>query len=385
MKRVFNVRLCWLVLLIQMTTLYPSALFGQDAAFQFSGYAKNLAIRTESFFTKQASILDISRFRTKGSLDLGSHFHSEVWLDTELLAGNFLATPDYALIDSLERPTFVDLNWTIAEGNQCNLRQLLFRAFTTIYTERVQITLGRQRIAWGTGFAWNPTDLLNPFNPAAIELEEKAGVDAVHVSVPLGALSRFEAAYAPGRNRLKSSLAFRVSSNFIGYDISVMGGNFRNAKVLGGDFAGYIGGAGFRGEFAYTWKPGHSNYFRAILNADYNFPNDIYTFVEFYFNGQGSTNKKDYDIYALLSGQTFNLAKHYLAASVAKNLTPLISLNFYGIFNLNDKSYLAGPALTYSLATNLEIAVSAYFFIGASDSEFGAQKNSYFGFMQYYF
>ncbi|MFQ6112733.1 MAG: hypothetical protein ACE5NG_01450 [bacterium] len=385
MTQAIRIPACGFIFFISLGLFLPADIFGQEVAIQFSGYAKNLAIRTNSFFTKEPSILDISRLRTKGFLDVGSHLHSELWLDTELLAGNFLATPDFALVDSVERPTFVDLEWTLTQGNQYNLRQILFRAFATIYTEKVQITLGRQRIAWGTGFAWNPTDLLNPFNPAAIELEEKKGVDAVHVAVPLGALSRFEAAYAPGRNRLKSSSAVRVSSNFLGYDVSVMGGDFQDDKVLGGDFAGYIGGAGFRGEFAYTWKQGNSNFFRAILNADYNFPHDFYAFIEFYYNGQGSTNKNNYDIGDLFSGQTFNLAQHYLAASVSKNLTPLLGLNFYGIININDRSYLAGPAFTYSLATNLEIAVSAYFFMGSNDTEFGAQQSSYFAFVQYYF
>ncbi len=166
-----------------------------------------------------------------------------------------------------------------------------------------------------------------------------------------------------------------------------MAGEFQKDRVLGGDFAGYIGGGGFRGEFAYTWKEKDSNFFRAILNADYSFPHDFYAFIEFYFNGQGTTNKKDYPLFIddLLSGRIFNLAKHYFAASVIKSVTPLLGLNIYSIFNLNDRSSLVGPAMTYSLATNLEIAASVYFLNGANDSEFGFQQTSYFAFLQYYF
>ena len=161
----------------------------------------------------------------------------------------------------------------------------------------------------------------------------------------------------------------------------------RPNRVIGGDFAGYVGGAGFRGELAYTVKDTSSNFFRAVVNADYSFPNDFYGFIEFYFNGQGTTKKKDYRRFIpdLLSGRIFNLAKHYAAASLIKSVTPLLGLNIYGIFNLNDKSSLIGPALTYSLTTNLEIATSVYFFNGASDSEFGLQKSSYFAYLQYYF
>ncbi|MCH7679398.1 hypothetical protein IID10_08545 [candidate division KSB1 bacterium] len=205
--------------------------------------------------------------------------------------------------------------------------------------------------------------------------------------IPFGALSRLEAAVAPGRKNLESSAAVRFSSNLGEYDLSIMAGEFQKDRVIGGDFAGSIGGAGLRGEFAYTWNDRGANFFRAILNADYSFANDYYAFIEFYFNGQGTTRKEKYPLFIadLLSGRIFNLAKHYAAAFVIKSVTPLLGLNIYGLFNLNDRSSLIGPALTYSLATNLEISTSVYFFNGASDSEFGLQKNSYFAYLQYYF
>ncbi len=154
---------------------------------------------------------------------------------------------------------------------------------------------------------------------------------------------------------------------------------------MGGDFAGYIGGAGFRGEWAQVWPQKGQNYFRAILNVDYNFPHDYYALVEFYFNGQGSSDRKKYNLMALLSGETFSLARHYLAALVSKNLTPLLKWEGYAIVNLDDRSRLLGPALTYSLANNLELQLSGYFFNGAAGSELGGLGNAYFVILQYYF
>ncbi|MFQ5754151.1 MAG: hypothetical protein ACE5HI_19350, partial [bacterium] len=316
----------------------PAVLNGQDLAFRVNGYVKNLAVQTESIFTHDAAFLDLNRLRTKGLLNINSSIHTEIWLDSELLAGTFLSTQDFSLGQVLERPTYIDLSWTLKEGKRYQIRQSLFRAFSTVYAGNIEITLGRQRIAWGTGYVWNPTDLLNPFNPASIELEEKAGVDAAYIALPFGTLSRFEAAYAPGKHDLQPSVAFRLSSNLSGYDVSLMAGEFQDDKVLGGDFAGYIGGAGFRGEFAYTWKQGRPNFLRAILNTDYNFPDDYYAFIEFFYNGQGSTNKQNYNLIDLFSSQTFNLARLYIAASVSKSVTPLLRLSFYSILNLNDKS-----------------------------------------------
>ncbi|MFQ5605947.1 MAG: hypothetical protein ACE5HS_21970 [bacterium] len=369
---------------------YSATALAQGFSVQFNGYAKNLGIWSTTILTsevapKERYFLNISRFRAKGLLDLSHFLHAEIWLDNELLTGDFLETFDFQFGESLQRPTFADLEWKVKQGRRYRLQQSFFRAFATLYLKNIELTIGRQRIAWGTGYVWNPTDLLNPFNPAAVELDEKQGVDAAYLVVPLGSLSRIEGVYAPGRKQLQSSAAFRVSSHLGEYDFSIMAGDFQSDKVLGGDFAGYLGGAGLRGEFTFTWKKAGDNFFRAILNADYNFSHDIYVFAELYFNGQGRTNKKNYEVADLFSGQTFNLARHYLALSGNKNLTPLLALSFYSIMNLNDRSCLLGPALTYSLATNLEVTASAYFFMGANDSEYGLLENSYFAYMQYYF
>lgn len=368
-------------------TLTAHTAGAQDVALSAGGYGKNLAIRSQTFLSGETYFFNISRLRLKGLGDLADRVHAEVWLDNELWSGNFLKTQDFDLGQRAVRPTFVDMSWIVSEGNEMQFRQNLFRAFATVYAGGAEVTVGRQRIAWGTGFAWNPTDLLNPFNPSAIELEEKTGVDAVHVTVPLTSLSRAEAVFAPGRGALKSSGALRFSGHVGEYDFSLMAGDFQDDRVLGADFAGYLGSAGVRGELAHTWREGGDRFLRAVINADYNFPGDIYAFAEFYYNGQGVSDKNNYQqvIPELLTGRVFNLAKFYSAFSANKSITPLLVLNVYGLANLNDGSSLLGPALTYSLFTDLEITVSAYLTRGSQGSEYGLQQSSYFASAQFYF
>lgn len=321
----------------------------------------------------------------KSLFDAGKKVHTEIWLDNEVHAGNFFSTLDYQLSSQLSRPRYVDLEWDVDTGSHHQIRQALFRAFATAYLGQTAITVGRQRIAWGTGFAWNPTDLFNPFNPSAIELEEKEGIDAMHAALPIGELSKIEVAYAPGADSFKDSYAARMTANYREYDVAIMAGQFKEDWVLGGDFAGYLGDAGFRGEFAYTFKDGQGNFLRAILNADYNFPHDIYAMVEIYYNGQGAWDKKDYNLTSLLAGDTFNLARLYTAVSATKTITSLFNGSAYGLVNLNDGSMLIGPNLQYSLAENLEISASTYLLLGSDDSEFGQYQTSYFGAIQWFF
>ncbi|MFB3131322.1 MAG: hypothetical protein ACE10K_02240, partial [Rhodothermales bacterium] len=68
-----------------------------------------------------------------------------------------------------------------------------------------------------------------------------------------------------------------------------------------------------------------------------------------------------------------------------KSITPLLGGALYSLVNLDDQSALVGPSFSYSLAENLDLAASTYFFVGASDTEFGAQEHVVFASLQFYF
>ena len=349
------------------------------------GYAKNLAVRLSSPQSGQTYLLNVFRFRSRGTLDIGARLHAEAWLDSEVLVGSYLGSPEYVLAREVSRPAPVSLGWTLTSGTEVEARQRLFRAFVTWHTDWGAFTAGRQRIAWGSGFAWNPTDVLNPFNPGAIELGERAGVDAAHLNINLGPLSRLELVAAHTHVGRPGSYAARWGANVQTYDVSLMAGRFGRSWSMGGDFAGYLRGAGVRGEAAYTHREGAPGYSRAVVNADYTFSAGVYGLVELYFNGRGQAHKSRYDFQDLLTGETFNLARWYAAASASAAVTPLLGAGLYQLANLVDGSLLVGPSLTYSLAQSLEIAAAAYFFVGPLDTEFGRQRHLYFGALQWYF
>ena len=357
----------------------------QQTSLELQGYAKQLGIRFTSPLSGHAYWLNVSRLRTQGVLDLGAHVHIEAWLDTEVLTGSYLRSPDYAQAQVAPGPQPFRLDWTLHSGSGYEVRQRLFRAFVQVRSGRATTSMGRQRIAWGSGFAWNPTDILNPFNPGAIELGERAGVDAAHLAVPLGPLSRLELVAAHTATGEPGSFAARAGTNVRSYDLALMAGRFRRDWVIGGDFAGYVRGAGVRGEWAYSRRHAAKNHVRAVLNADYTFQRGIYALGELYFNGRGSARKARYDYDDLRSGHTFSLARWYAAVSAGASVTPLIAVGLYQLLNLTDGSLLIGPSITYSLSQSVEAAAATYVFAGASDSEFGAQRHVYFATVQWYF
>lgn len=351
----------------------------------FHGYVKNLGIASSSTVTGKPYYLDVGRFRAKGLLHAGSRLSAEIWVDTEVLFGSFLETDEFAQSRALKRPRLLDLDWRIASGSSIEIRQQLFRAFGTLYVGQTQWTLGRQRIAWGTGFAWNPTDIINPFNPGAIELGERAGADAVYGALQLDTVSRLEVVAALGDHFRHSTYATRFGTHYGEYDLSVMCATTAGDWIIGGDFAGYLGTAGLRGEVAFTQRDEGRGFVRAVLNADYSIAKGPYILVEVYYNGQGHDDPADYDFEALIRGESYNLARRYAAASLAAPFTPLVGGAVYALGNLDDGSTLMGPSVTVSVAENMELAASAYFFLGANDTEYGAQHHVFFASLQWYF
>ena len=74
---------------------------------------------------------------------------------------------------------------------------------------------GTSAYRMGTEFAWNLTDLLNPFNPGAIELNERSDTDAVNANITQGPLSRTELADSIRRAMGRSSLCHPQGYQYI--------------------------------------------------------------------------------------------------------------------------------------------------------------------------
>lgn len=371
-------------LIVTLSSVGPAS--GQ---FRLDGYAKDLAVTSRSVIDDERYLLNLGRLRLQGSASSGS-VHAEAWLDTEWLAGSWFSTPEAAFgatvaSSGLTEKPFVDLDWRLSDGPRHTLDQRLFRATVAWETPRATVTIGRQRVAWGTGFVWTPTDVLHPLQPSAIEREEKRGVDAIQVVLPDGSFGAAELVLAPGRSERDHRFAARVRGHVGEYDITAMGGRFGRAWVIGGDFAGYVANAGFRGEAAVTRSGSGRWTLRATTNLDYTPSESTYGFIELHFNGPGESDVAQYEWGALAEGGLVNLGRWYAAGALVWTLNPLTTFSGYGVHNLGDGSSLVGPVVTRSLAENLDAGFGYYLFRGSPQTEFGALHDAAFLSLQYYF
>ena len=378
-------------ILVMLAVLAATAMpaEAQPLRTEVGGYGKHLTVNAGAPLGEVAVDerywINLSRLRLQGRVDAAGCFSAQADFDTEVLLGSYASSPAYQLSQELERPTFADLDWRLSDGRNHDLQQRFHRLYATADFDAVRLRMGRQRIHWGTGSIWNPTDVLNPVDPTQIERAEERGVDAVHVSVPRGVYSNIELAFAPGWTGTAASLGAQASTFVRGTDVALMGGRFRGRTIVGGDFAATWRGAGISGEAAYTFRDDRSNYLRAILNAAHMWSGGTRTMVELYLNGLGATSPEDYEPQLLLDGEAFSLGRHYVAGLASHPITPLLEGSFYTLFNANDQSALLGPALRYSVAQDLDLQLAAYLLVGSEQSEFGGRGTIYFATLQYYF
>lgn len=301
--------------------------------------------------------------------------------DAAALAGAvlFRTSPSTYRVDDL-RPTLSPV--TPGADDRFVVLQNLDRLLVTVHAEDFDFFLGRQAVAWGAAKAVNPTDVIAPFLFTEIDTEDRIGVDAARVRVPVGALSEIDAGYVGGRNaEWERSAAYVRARTYLGStDVSTLVMAFRGSNLLvGGDLTRAVWQAGFWCEAALVahdddgdgaLRPDEVDYGRVSTGFDYSFSNATYTFLEYHYSSAGRSDPADYagnaGSRAYTDGAVYLLGRHYLIPGVSWPATPLVTVGGSLLVNLNDGSVLAAPTLEYNVLENAYLAAGA--FVGFGDN-----------------
>lgn len=360
------------------------ALAGENMAFK--GYYKNLLVRAQTVFPfAEDYTLDLNRLRLELRDRPADWLGYEIQYDNEALLGSYLDTAQFRQLKTSPPATYWDLEDDYADRGSLYARHRLYRGFVDVATPAADVRLGRQRIAWGSGRLWNPTDLLNPLNPTQLEREERSGVDAMLIAANLGPLSRLSVVYAPPVEPARASTALHFRSNFSGTDVAFLAGEFHGDRVAGLDLIGRFGDAGVYAEMARTRPERGDSYARAVAGAEYAFANTLTVGAELYYNGRGATERARYDFTRLFAGDIQNVARHYAGAWLKYEFTPLLRTENYLIINRDDDSRFFAPSLVYSLTASWDWALGVQFFSGVPDSEYGRFHDVYYTSLQWFF
>jgi hypothetical protein len=287
-------------------------------------------------------------------------------IDSELYDNvNLHLEPEYQLLIKNEPLPLV--------SSVAGIDQLVWdRAYIKVNLPQADLTLGQQSIAWGTGYIWNPTDVLNPFTLSfAVSEEDEEDEIAFRFEVPLGEVDGIDGFIVGGERWQDSIKAIKRKTNVYNYDWSVSFVDLgANGFQFGFDLAGELFDLGVRNEIALISPSAANRYFKSSWGLDYTFENGWYINTEYFFNGGGQKKKENYDWTNYLDGEINQLAMDYFFFGFRKNLDELTIINLSIILNADDMSHIVYPALNYNFAENIDVSLEGLFPGGEMGSEY---------------
>src|SRR5512133_3378139 len=165
----------------------------------------------------------------------------EAQLRTRFITGETVAnTPGYAENLSTDRG-LGDLSWNIFSTENTVLNSHFDRLSARFIINRLEITLGRQRINWGQTYVWNPNDIFNAYSFFEFDYPEKPGSDALRIQYFRGIANSLEFVVKSDSGK-KISMAGLYRFNRWNYDFQFLGGILDNSDLVAGlGWSGNIG------------------------------------------------------------------------------------------------------------------------------------------------
>ncbi len=376
--------------LLLLILAFP-ALAGTDPETEFGGHTK-LRLVGQGYPANSAyrdvvgaEAIDLAgELRLNLELDRGRWTFDSAWQLVALQGDGFRITG----IPDDDRRLF-DLSDVITDGSENALLHRLDRFWLGYTSEKAVVRFGRQALSWGNGLAYAPMDLVNPFDPASIDTEYKTGDDMLYAQYLQENGNDLQFAWVLRRDPLtgdveqdEATIAIKYHG-FAGateYDLLVAEGY--GDPVVGLGLGRDVGGAVWTMDLVIT-DTDLDTYAQFVTNLMYSWVwrgKNMSGSIEYYYNGFGVQDGR-YDSLTLGSrpdllsrvtrGELFTLGRHYLAANVLVEMTPLWSLTPTLFLNTGDPSALFQLVTSYSLSDEMTVLGSVNVPIGPDGSEFG--------------
>lgn len=222
---------------------------------------------------------------------------------------------------------------------------------------------GKQRIKWGTGYFWNPTDKLQPeknlINPT-IDLEGIYALRAEYsgdlltpsliiapeiASYDRDFLENFK--FAVQLYKLIGTSDFFV--NFIYH--------YNNLQLLGGSISYDMNLFVFNMEIATIRHINNNNEINTsfITGLSKNIESNFFVTAEYYYNGDGLTNNEFFNFISLNKISEFGLKKNYFSLNLSYTYIEKLAFSLTGIYGMDDSSILLYPKIEYLEKSNFNV------------------------------
>jgi hypothetical protein len=342
------------------------------SALALSGVAGAAEFGWGGYFRDDVTVTD-RRFGLVTGTRLGNYLRLRLDLDASLNEHvSVTATPQFIYLagDEARDPYFgLPLEKDYDVG--------LARAQVDFLWDRLQMTLGKQRLDLSTAYFYSPLDIFNP--PDYTEPKsEREGVTSGRLRAYFTGFSGVGLLLVPEDTWETSPKAGRLFATFGEFDVglSYLEPGYERLGTAGFDLAGSVGDWGMYLETAADVRGGELNP-RAAAGLNYGWRRGPNITLEYYRDERGATDVADYDLKDYYLGRRLTLGRDMAGLVATYYPHPMWLAGLATIANLHDGSYYLNPSVTWSAFEDVDVKVETDFFNGAAGTEFYYQHPVY--------
>lgn len=355
-------------------SLLPFLVFSQDSTavkkWDINGYVSFMSSYIQSDITQSEYMDNQIHNRVNIEWYPGEHFSGSLQLRNRFMMGDQMRADSLDISKKEMEKDALSVN--LAQGNMFVLNSMIDRLSLKYSVDKLDVTLGRQRINWGQTFVFNVNDIFNAYSFVDFDYPERPGSDALRIQYYPGYTTTIEAAIKYTNDSTVTAAALG-RFNVLGYDVQLLAGLYNsNNWVVGGGWSGNIKGISFSGELSYlrpkkNFKNSQGLFF-VSSNLNYTFPNSLMLQAEVFYNQYLHNNTLSF--INLMKGsqdiKTLSLSEFTYFGSVAYPISPLINANLSGMYYPDLSGYLIFPSIDLSLSDNMKLSLIAMYFKGDS-------------------
>tara|TARA_Y100000739_G_scaffold102063_1_gene87412 strand:+ start:4563 stop:5756 length:1194 start_codon:yes stop_codon:yes gene_type:complete len=263
---------------------------------------------------------------------------------------------------------YFDLSHYYINNSKFKIHSMIDRMWLKYQKEKIEISIGRQRVNWGINTIWNSNDLFNAYNFIDFDYIERPGSDVVRFQYSGDDLSSIDVVYKPSTIEESSVIAALYKINKMGYDFQFLLADYYNDIALGGGWAGNIKNAGFKGEITYfiSDESSENNSTSLSTSIDYSFTNGLYILGSHLYNSNGYSDPQQFELGAItqdvLSPKNLMPSKNSYLIQASAFITPAINTSFTFLYGQGINFFFFSPNITYDISSSLDASIIGQFF-----------------------
>ncbi len=364
----------------------------------------------------RTTLYDYTRLR----VDLDAELPAEIQFRSNVVGRLFVGETEIYTVNLIPRRTVDaliarDPRWEMVLQEKYRLKNELYidNAYVKIPVKEALITVGKQPLEQGAGYAWNPTDVFTD-KDLMDPTYEKPGVIALRVMVPLGELASVELTAAPtdrlehwawgGRASLRlGSLSLSGASFVTTVDETDLAGSMDNMAaavaagqdpeqailrataqriLLGGDAVLDLAGIRFWAEGAYNFveddRGAPADWWELVGGLEYFFTTETHVMAEYFHYGRGPKQHGQlYDFndwMSVLAKEQIMLGRDFLLMAIDQPFFDFWTVGFTAIQSLSDQSVALMADLRWDFIQDGELWLLASASAGDAEDFFSATK-----------